>query len=444
MELPGVGAVTTINALQALQLGRGTPAAAALTALVGQDVELLLQSVLPDGVQLQLPSGQSVLAQGQLPYPQGTQLLVRVVPAQNETGVRLQTLEARPPAALPILAPLLQGEASSLLGRLTQPDPPQELLPLVQLLHLLSQEPASAPAQAPNLPPLPTAPQLETSLREIPQTQLMELGRALGSAPQATPAQIAVDLEHWLQAAVKGKAPSQTEDSAIQQSLQNLVAGHPEIPKDQGGALLSLVRHLLDGARAQDKPAAPKSEVASSLPPAPTPRASGASIPAPSAAPQPAAAEPEHWEAWVKGSLQALGDPITSPREAPFHIAQSKEGTGFFEVPLPWSQGGSLQLWVEEDPPETHAAQTAPVQRVLLGLNFSRLGETRLGLAKGPFGLQVRVWAEHSELLQADQERMESELKALGATVDLQIRPLPSGAPSLRALVTGSTLQALG
>jgi hypothetical protein len=85
---------------------------------------------------------------------------------------------------------------------------------------------------------------------------------------------------------------------------------------------------------------------------------------------------------------------------------------------------------------------------VLLGLSFSNLGETRVGIAKGPAGLQVRVWAEHPEPLEASRQAVESELQELGDRVDLRILPLapgPGGAiPSLRSQVTGATLEAMG
>ena len=85
---------------------------------------------------------------------------------------------------------------------------------------------------------------------------------------------------------------------------------------------------------------------------------------------------------------------------------------------------------------------------MLLGLSFTNLGETRLGLARGPSGLQVRVWTEHPERLEASQAAVEAELKELGGSVDLKIirlSPGPGGTiPSLRSQVTGATLQAMG
>jgi hypothetical protein len=129
---------------------------------------------------------------------------------------------------------------------------------------------------------------------------------------------------------------------------------------------------------------------------------------------------------------------------------QAKEGTAFFEIPLPWAQTGPLQIWVESDAQEEQ--QTGgrdTTKRVLMGLAFSRLGETRLGMAQGSFGLQIRIWTEHPELLEAERKRMEEELKDLGKPVNLRIYTLtygPDGTiPTLRSLVAGpSSLSALG
>ncbi|MCC6512382.1 MAG: hypothetical protein IT187_00115, partial [Geothrix sp.] len=60
------------------------------------------------------------------------------------------------------------------------------------------------------------------------------------------------------------------------------------------------------------------------------------------------AEQPEAWSAWLKGSMEALADPGTSPAESAFHRLQAKEGTGWFEIPLPWAPGAEpLRLWIE-------------------------------------------------------------------------------------------------
>jgi hypothetical protein len=106
-------------------------------------------------------------------------------------------------------------------------------------------------------------------------------------------------------------------------------------------------------------------------------------------------------------------------------------------------------MWMESDRDPKDQGNTQPeTQRVLLGLSFSNLGETRLGIARSPAGLQVRVWTEHPELLEASRSAVASELEDLGSTVDLKImalNPGPGGTiPSLRSQVAGASLEALG
>ena len=157
---------------------------------------------------------------------------------------------------------------------------------------------------------------------------------------------------------------------------------------------------------------------------------------------------PESWESWIRGTVATLSNPALSPREAPFHALQAKEGTAFFEIPLPWGQASPLQIWVESDAPEERQGGRDTTKRVLLGLSFSSLGETRLGMAQGAFGLQIRVWTEHPEALENEKESLKKELEDLGKTVDLKIYTLtygPDGTiPSLRSLVVGPSLKALG
>jgi len=158
-----------------------------------------------------------------------------------------------------------------------------------------------------------------------------------------------------------------------------------------------------------------------------------------------AAAAPESWEAWIRSSVRTLGDPAASPREAPFHLAQAREGTAYFELPLPWAPQAPLQMWVERDSRGQGRGGEEEV-RVLLGLSFTRLGETRLGIRQSGAGLQVRVWAQHPGALEAARPDMERELAALGRPVDLKVLPLDPAAPvpSIRALAAGSSFQALG
>ena len=167
-----------------------------------------------------------------------------------------------------------------------------------------------------------------------------------------------------------------------------------------------------------------------------------------SAHPGPALEVPEAWEGWIKGTVRALTEPAVSPREAPFHALQGKEGAAFFELPLPWAGGGTLQLWVEEDAPDHQQPKGDEIRRVLLSLELSHLGETRVGLQRAGNGLAVRIWTEHPEPLEKAQGQIEHDLGASGKVVDLRIYRLnPSGEgriPDLRSLLVDSSLHALG
>jgi hypothetical protein len=106
-------------------------------------------------------------------------------------------------------------------------------------------------------------------------------------------------------------------------------------------------------------------------------------------------------------------------------------------------------MWVESERDPRDPGRSQPeTQRVLLGLSFTNLGETRLGIAKSGAGLQVRVWTEHPELLEGSKGAVEGELRDLGSSVDLKIMTLSPGPggtiPSLRSQVTGATLEAMG
>ena len=92
-------------------------------------------------------------------------------------------------------------------------------------------------------------------------------------------------------------------------------------------------------------------------------------------------------------------------------------------------------MWVEADrDPRGRDQGREPTQRVLLGLTFTNLGETRLGITRTGPAMKVRVWTEHPERLEPSRTDMEGELRELGA--DLQILPLapgPEGAIPSRA-----------
>jgi hypothetical protein len=150
----------------------------------------------------------------------------------------------------------------------------------------------------------------------------------------------------------------------------------------------------------------------------------------------------------MTAAVKALSDPRVSPREAPFHLAQAREGTAFFELPLPWDGSNKvLQMWVEADGGARSRGTSEPATRVLVGLQFSALGETRVGLLKHGNRLQVRVWVENSELLKAQEDVLRSELSELGPGLDFQVLPLGKPGetvPSLRSLAGGTSFHALG
>lgn len=156
------------------------------------------------------------------------------------------------------------------------------------------------------------------------------------------------------------------------------------------------------------------------------------------------AEQPESWANWLKQAMQTLADPATSPSESTFHRLQAKEGTGWFEIPLPWAPGGPpLRLWVEEEAARL-GAEADRVQRVFLSVAFSALGEVRLGLEQRSAGLRVRLWLQDPGQVEALRDDLKAELATLGRPVDLHLLTLPPDAPDLRALAGGRPLQAMG
>jgi len=458
-----------LNAIQAAAPSGSATAApvSALLALAGQDVLMTLLAQAADGtVSLALPSGQVVTAQGRLPYPDGSQLQVQVQSAGADNAVRLQIRQALPPAPPAILAPLYQGEAATLLAALGQPDPPPELAALGTLFRLLGG----------GSQPLPDTGRIQAALEALPAAALAGL-RTLLQVPAGSTRDLASALEAWLADAgagetdvpgtagqvpaslVAGSAPGPSvQRSTVQvsvpdlvQRFQALVDRHPEVP--QGASLAEWVRQLLapeeahDGsgaaaAGAQAGDAGLSARILQSM-------VGGEAGAAPGAAAPGTPGTPGTWEAWLGGALRALSDPAALPQTAPFHAAQAMEGTAYYEIPLPWAPQAPLQMWVETDPDSRSrdpGQDREPTHRVLLGLTFTHLGETRLGITRTGAAMQVRVWTEHPERLEASRTEMEGELRELQA--DLQILPITPGPggdiPSLRSLVGGGSLQALG
>ncbi len=156
------------------------------------------------------------------------------------------------------------------------------------------------------------------------------------------------------------------------------------------------------------------------------------------------AEQPEAWSTWMKEAMTHLADPATSPAESAFHRLQAKEGTGWFEVPLPWAPHAEpMRIWIEGEK-DTAGEEADPVHRVFLSVPFSTLGEVRVGLEQRSAGLKVRLWLQDPEQAATLRPALEAELTTLGRPVDLQIFALPPGSPDLRALAGGSPLQAMG
>jgi hypothetical protein len=157
-----------------------------------------------------------------------------------------------------------------------------------------------------------------------------------------------------------------------------------------------------------------------------------------------AAEQPGSWSAWMKEAMKTLADPAASPDESTFHRLQAKEGTGWFELPLPWAPGAEpMRIWIEEDQGSSRA-ESDKVHRVFLSVPFSTLGEVRLGLEARSAGLRVRLWVQDPQQVASIRQELEAELASLGRPVDLQVFTLPPGAPDLRAMAGASPLQAMG
>ena len=156
------------------------------------------------------------------------------------------------------------------------------------------------------------------------------------------------------------------------------------------------------------------------------------------------AEQPESWSTWMKEAMKTLADPAASPDESTFHRLQAKEGTGWFELPLPWAPGAEpMRIWIEEDR-DPSAGGSDKVHRVFLSIPFSTLGEVRLGLEQRSAGLRVRLWVQDPQQVASIRQGLEAELASLGRPVDLKVFALPPGTPDLRAMAGANPLQAMG
>lgn len=309
---------------------------------------------------------------------------------------------------------------------------------------------------------LPPSPQvLERSLRSWPEPQRLELARFLvppnpqawlpkaSPTPPPSPRDLAEALLRWIQN-LEAEAPTPSVLPAPRPEGRNLP---PALPAEA----LKLVNHpaippgLKETARTWLKALQPSPPASSLREPAPVPVLkdlpldpavkAGLEARLAGAAPE-VLAHSEPWGGWVEASLRTLASPTASPREAPFHALQALDGTAYFEIPLPGRASGPLQIWVEQDAPGG-SPEAPPVHKLLLGLRFSALGETRVGLLQSTGSLAVRIWAEHPAVLQGGENALREELESLGDQVSLRIAALPLGTPTPRSLAVGPGYQGL-
>jgi len=154
------------------------------------------------------------------------------------------------------------------------------------------------------------------------------------------------------------------------------------------------------------------------------------------------------WQMWMKGSMEALTDPTISAKEAIFHTLAAKENINYFELPLPWMPGRTLEMWVEVDKGSHNRDRENSAHRVLLALNFSELGETRVGLESIAKRLNIRVWAEHPKLIEKELSQIEDEISALGFAVRVSLHNLTVDQngliPTIKSILSASSLHAMG
>jgi len=158
--------------------------------------------------------------------------------------------------------------------------------------------------------------------------------------------------------------------------------------------------------------------------------------------------KPQTWQTWMRGSMEALTDPTISAKEAVFHTLAAKENINYFELPLPWMPGHTLEMWVEVDKENANRDKEKPTHRLLLALNFSALGETRVGLESIAKRLNIRVWAEHPQLIEKELQQMENELSALGFAAQISLHNLNvdqnGRIPTIKSIISPSSLHAMG
>jgi hypothetical protein len=217
----------------------------------------------------------------------------------------------------------------------------------------------------------------------------------------------------------------------------------PQQEKDGISSWFRSIVDLLMTAKAAMRDAAPEvsADAARSADAPPGQRANPPA--APNAAP--VGEQAQTWRSWLDGCVRALADPAVA-REAAFHALAAKENVNYFELPLPWTPGGSMEIWVEAD--GNGGGKGDSGHRVLLGLTFSVLGETRVGIESIGKRLSIRIWAERAEPLEPVLPQLRDELSALGFDAAISLNSLAAGqggaVPSIKSALGGPGLNAVG
>jgi len=159
---------------------------------------------------------------------------------------------------------------------------------------------------------------------------------------------------------------------------------------------------------------------------------------------------PPTWQSWLKGTIKALVDPQASPKETFFHTLATRENVNYFELPLPWAQGRNLEIWVENDGGENSGKgeKDKKTFRMLLALNFSVIGETRVGLESSAKRLGITIWAEKPQYIENELPQMQNELSAFGFDASISINNLASGpdgiVPTIKSQIISPSLHVIG
>ena len=158
--------------------------------------------------------------------------------------------------------------------------------------------------------------------------------------------------------------------------------------------------------------------------------------------------KPQSWHSLLKNGIKTLGDPAVFPKEASFHALAAKENVNYFELPLPWVSGRTVEIWIENDGDDDPETDKAPILRVLMALNFSVLGETRVGIESAAKRMTIKIWAQRPQPIENRLLRLKEELSDLGFAVQVSLNALAEtfeGVPTpIKSIINGSSLHAVG